>query len=165
MTFLIVSSLPNYMIYESAANPIAIYMEQSFGYLILDSNISMPEALVNFSIEPTPSGGAWISYDIRMNATYTFLSTQTRLATIGLACPNNWASNESEIQILDNGVMLPYVILHYDYLMGCSIPRVSCSNKVLEREPIFCSVVSEVHQSYDICGHTSLKRTVECDKI
>jgi hypothetical protein len=106
------------MIYESAANPIAIYMEQSFGYLILDSNISMPEALVNFSIEPTPSGGAWISYDIRMNATYTFLSTQTQLATIGLACPDNWASNESEIQILDKGAILPYVILHYDDLVS-----------------------------------------------
>jgi len=115
---LLVSSLPNFVIHETTANPIAIYIEQTYGYLILDNNMSMPEALVNFTIEPSLAGGAWVSYDITMNATFSFLSPETQLATIGLACPNTWLSNISEIQILENETLLPHVILHYDELVS-----------------------------------------------
>lgn len=100
------------------ANPIAIYLERTYGYLILDSNMSMPEALVNITIEPSQLEGISVSYNITMDAVYTFLSPNNQLATIGLACPNPWFSTGYEVQIFENESLLPHNLLHYDELVS-----------------------------------------------
>jgi len=113
-----VSSLCNITILETTANPIAIYVTDSYGYLILDSNMSMPEALVTITIERTHVLFATYNYDISMDAVYTFLSPDTQNATIGLACPNEWFTDDFDVQILDNQLSLPYVIHDYDDLIS-----------------------------------------------
>jgi hypothetical protein len=115
---LLVSSFPDLIFHDGAANPIAIGSDQSFGFLILDSNMSMPEALVNMTIAPIPQGGTSVSYNITMNAVYTFLTPTNQNATIGLACPNNWFDRGYEARIFDNGSLIPHIFLHYNELVG-----------------------------------------------
>ena len=118
VTILLVSSLPGFFVHEATANPIVIYLEDTYGYLVLDSNMSMPEAFVNFTIEPSMMEQKWAAYDIKMNAVYTFLSSEDQLATIGLACPTAWFSNSSEVEIYDNLTLLSHEILPYDELVS-----------------------------------------------
>ncbi|MGY5856055.1 MAG: hypothetical protein RTS72_05595 [Candidatus Thorarchaeota archaeon] len=118
LTILLVGTLPNFVVNEATANPIAIYLEDAYGYLVLDSNMSMPEAFVNFTIEPSQTEGKWVSYDIKMNAVYTFLSPSDQEATIGLACPHTWFSNSSIVQIFENQTSLPLEIIPYDELVS-----------------------------------------------
>jgi hypothetical protein len=115
---LLVSSFPGFIVHKSVANPIAIGSDQSFGFLILENNMSMPEALVNMTIEPSLQSGSSVSYSITMDAVYTFLSPSDQNATIGLACPNNWFDRGYEAQIFDNGSLLSHILLHYDDLVG-----------------------------------------------
>ncbi|MGY5880817.1 MAG: hypothetical protein RTV31_11235 [Candidatus Thorarchaeota archaeon] len=115
---LLVSSISNINTLETSANPIVIHLTQTYGYLVLDSNMSMPEAFVNFTIERTHTEGLWYEYDIGMNATYTFQSPITQVATIGLACPHAWSSIDADIQISDNHSTLPYVIRNYTELVS-----------------------------------------------
>ena len=118
LTILLLSSLSSIIVFEASANPIVIYLEYTYGYLVLDSNMSMPEAFVNFSIESTQGVGKWVTYDISMNASYTFLSPDNQQATIGLACPTTWFSNTSEVQIFDNQTVFPYEIIPYEELVS-----------------------------------------------
>ncbi|MFW9805489.1 MAG: hypothetical protein ACFFFK_02010 [Candidatus Thorarchaeota archaeon] len=118
LTILFVSSLSSVIVFEASANPIVIYLEQTYGYLVLDSNMSMPEAFVNFTIEPTQGVGKWVTYDIWMNGSYTFLSPDNQQATIGLACPTTWFSNSSEVQIFDNQTVIPHEIIPYEELVS-----------------------------------------------
>ncbi|TFG97430.1 hypothetical protein E4H12_08605 [Candidatus Thorarchaeota archaeon] len=115
---LLVSSLSNFNTLETTANPIVMHLKQTYGYLVLDSNMSMPEAFVNFTIERTHTEGLWYEYDIRMNAIYTFQSPITQVATIGLVCPQEWSSGDADIEISDDHSTLPYVIRNYTELVS-----------------------------------------------
>ena len=115
---LLTSSLTGFNAHEATANPIAIGYEHTYGYLILDNNMSMPEALVNITIEPSQGEGTTVSYNITIKAVYTFLSPNDQLATIGLACPNTWFNSSYEAQIFQNESVLPNILLHYNELVS-----------------------------------------------
>lgn len=124
LIILLSSSLSSIYVLKATANPVAITFEETYGYLILENNVSMPEALVNFTIEPSfvearsSDTTQPVQYSVRMDALYTFVSPTTQFATIGLACPFQWTEYNYELQILQDLSNLSYTILSYSELVS-----------------------------------------------
>jgi hypothetical protein len=121
---LLTSSFLSINILQATANPIAIALEDTYGYLILDNNVSLPEAFVNVSIESSPVEVSLfeitqpMQYNITMDAVYTFVSPTTQFTTVGLACPYQWTEYDYAIQIFQGQSTLPYTILNYSELVS-----------------------------------------------